>query len=149
MYTGLAHLHSILRWFALIAIVVAIVISFRGMRTEMNFGRSANRWSLFTLIAFHLQLVVGLALYFLGGWADQLGEMGDKLVRFYSLEHMVAMVLAIALVTVGRIRSKKGSSHNNKFRRLFWPYFIAFIIVMVNIPWPFREVIGRPWFPGM
>jgi len=120
------------------------------MQNKSNYSTSDNRWSLLTLIGFHLQLVIGLVLYFTQGWHLQLGEMSNKVVRFYSLEHLVAMLIAIALVTVGRVRAKKASSDIAKYKRQFWFFLIAFIIVMANIPWPFREVgAGKGWFPGI
>jgi len=150
MLTGINHLHSLLRWLAVIAIVIAIVQSFNGMTRQSDYTKKNNRWSLITLIAFHLQLVLGLVLYFAKGWYTQIGEMSSAAVRFWSLEHLVAMLVAIALVTIGRIRSKKADSGPLKHRRQFWFFLIAFLIVMANIPWPFREAgIARPWFPGM
>jgi len=115
-----------------------------------TFSKSDNRWSLLTLIGFHLQLVIGLILYFTQGWHQQLGNMADKVIRFYSLEHLVAMLIAIALVTIGRSRAKKAKTDRVKFKRQFWFFLIAFIIVMANIPWPFREVgAGKGWLPGL
>lgn len=150
MLTGITHLHSLLRWVALIAILISIVQSFNGMTRRSDFTVKNNRWSLITLIAFHLQLVLGLVLYFGKGWYEQLGEMSVAAVRFWSLEHLVAMLLAITLVTVGRIRSKRAQEGALKHRRQFWFFLIAFLIVMANVPWPFREAgIARPWFPGM
>lgn len=149
MIQGLVHLHSLLRWFALIAIVIALILSFRGIIRKRMFGKEANRWSLLTLIAYHLQLVVGLILYFAQGWYSQMGNMADKYVRFFAVEHSLGMIIAIILVTLGRISSKKASSDRAQYKRVFWYFLIAFIITVASIPWPFREVIGRPWFPGM
>lgn len=120
------------------------------MQNKSNYTSSDNRWSLLTLIGFHLQLVIGLVLYFTQGWYQQLGNMSDKIIRFYSLEHLVAMLIAIALVTIGRSRAKKAGSDLIKFKRQFWFFLIALIIVLVNIPWPFREVgAGKGWLPGL
>lgn len=150
MYTGLTHAHSLLRWLALIAILVALVNAFTGISNKRAFGANDNRWSLLTLIFFHLQLVIGLVLYFTQGWHTQVGEMSDKVVRFYSLEHLVAMLVAIALVTIGRISSKKVSEDRKKHKRHLVYFFISLVIVLINIPWPFREVgAGKGWFPGM
>jgi hypothetical protein len=135
---------------AIVAILVAIVQAFNGMTRRGDYGQKHNRWSLITLIAFHLQLVLGLVLYFAKGWYTRLGEMSDSTIRFWSVEHLVAMILAIALVTLGRIRSKKASSGPVKHRRQFWFFLIALLIVLANVPWPFREPgIARPWLPGM
>lgn len=149
MVSGLLHLHNFLRWFALIAIVFALIRSFQGMRNNKPFTKPDNLWSLLTLIAFHLQLVLGLALYFLKGWHTLIGEMSDKLIRFYSVEHSLGMIIAITLVTIGRVSSKKLDNDTAKHKKIFWYFFIALIITLVSIPWPFREIVGRPWFPGM
>ncbi len=150
MITGLQHLHSLLRWLALIAIVVAIVNAIRGMSQRRAFSANDNRWSLLTLIFFHLQLVIGLALYFLAGWHQQFGELSNKIVRFFTLEHLVAMVVAIALVTIGRVTAKKVKEDIRKHKRTFAYFVIALILVLSNIPWPFREVgAGKTWFPGL
>jgi len=150
MITGITHLHSLLRWLALIAIVIAIFQSLRGMTGGKEYTAKDNRWSLITLITFHLQLVLGLVLYFGKGWYTQLGDMSNAVVRFWSLEHLVAMLIAIALVTIGRVSAKKTSSARVKHKRHFWYFTIAFLIVLANIPWPFREPgIARGLFPGM
>lgn len=150
MYTGLTHAHSLLRWLALIAIVVALFNAFSGLSQKRNFEGRDNRWSLLTLIFFHLQLVVGLLLYFTQGWHKMIGEMSDRIIRFYSVEHLAAMLVAIALVTVGRVSSKRADSDRKKHRRHLVYFGIALLIVLVNIPWPFTEAgQGKGWFPGM
>jgi hypothetical protein len=95
-------------------------------------------------------LVLGLVLYFSKGWYTRLGEMSDAVVRFWSLEHLVAMLIAIALVTIGRVSAKKTEVAKTKHKRHFWYFTIALLIVLANIPWPFREPgIARGLFPGM
>lgn len=149
METGLLHAHSLLRWLAIVAIVIALFNAVTGMSSKRAFTANDNRWSLLTLIFFHLQLVIGLVLYFTQGWHHQIGEMANKVIRFYSLEHLVAMLIAIALVTIGRISAKKLKQDLKKHKRTFIYYLAAFIIVLANVPWPFREVgAGKSWFPG-
>lgn len=150
METGLLHLHSLLRWVAIVAIIVAIANAFTGMSKNRSFGKNDNRWSLITLITFHLQLVIGLVLYFTQGWHLQIGEMSNKVVRFFAIEHLVAMIIVVALVTIGRARSKRAPSDLAKHQRQFRYFLIAFVIMMASIPWPFRLVgEGKSWFPGM
>ena len=150
MLTGISHLHSVLRWLALIAILISIVQSFQGMTGNKEFTAKNNRWSLITLISFHLQLVLGLVLYFGNGWYTRFGEMSDAAVRFWTVEHLTAMIIAIALVTIGRARAKRTDVAKTKHKRHFWYFLIALLIVLANIPWPFREPgIARGIFPGM
>lgn len=151
MEAGLLHLHSFLRWIALLAILISLIKSFGGMRNGKAFTASDNRWSLITLIVFHTQLVIGFALYFLNGWYRYIGVMDDDRTRFFSLEHAFGMVVAVVLITMGRSKAKKSELSLVKHKRTFWYFLFALIIVLATIPWPFREVVGtgRSWFPGM
>ncbi len=149
MYSALNHTHSLLRWFALIAIVIAIFRGFSGMRESRVYTSIDKRWALITLIVFHLQLLIGLALYFLGNWHTELGNMKDPVSRFYSLEHAAVMLIAIALVTLGYGKAKRARIDLAKHRTTFRFYIIALILVIISIPWPFREAIGKPLFPGL
>jgi hypothetical protein len=74
--------------------------------------------------------------------------MKDKFYRFFWVEHPVGMVLAIGLITLGYGMSKKSVSDTTKFRRAFWYFTIALVIILITIPWPYRELVGRPIFPG-
>lgn len=148
MYSGLLHSHSLLRWLALVAIIVAISRAYSGLARRRSFTGRDNMWSLLTLIFFHLQLVIGFVLYFTQGWHLRIGEMANATARFFALEHTVGMLVAIALVTVGRVSAKKVSDDRRKHKRHFAYFLIALIIAIVSIPWPFREV-SRSWFPGL
>jgi hypothetical protein len=98
-------------------------------------------------------LVVGLYLYFVGPWGLAnirnlgFGEvMKDHVYRFYAVEHIFGMLVAIALITIGRGASKKNISDLAKHKRTFWFVFVALVIILATIPWPFRQGIARPWF---
>lgn len=150
MNTGFLHLHSLLRWIALIALVVMIFRAYGGLVKGRTFSAADNRWSLITVISFHTQLLVGFALYFMNGWHTKFGEMSVSTTRFFTIEHMFGMLVAIALVTVGRARAKKTRTDSVKFKRHLWAFIGALLIVLISIPWPFLENgVGRTWFPGM
>jgi hypothetical protein len=59
------------------------------------------------------------------------------------------MILAIVMITLGRGMAKKALPDEVKYRKAFWFFFIALVLIFIGMPWPFRELIGRPWFPGM
>ncbi len=157
MYTGSLHLHSLLRWVLLGLMLVLIYRSFMGRSGDRTFKAGDRKLVLFTLISAHLQLVIGLYQYLVGPWGVKLLEnatmgevMKNALSRFYLVEHALGMLIAIVLITVANSASKKASEPQAKWNRLFWLYAIAFVIIMVSIPWPFRAVgAGRAWFPGM
>ena len=75
--------------------------------------------------------------------------MKDKFYRFYWIEHPFSMILAIVFITIGYGMAKKSVSDVVKYRNAFWFFTIALILILAGIPWPFRQLIGRPWFPGM
>lgn len=145
--TGLLHLHSALRWVALILLIITIYDNLS--RMYRSFNSTDNKLALFTLIVMHIQLLIGLVL-----WGSQLADiigsngqiMKDKINRFYIVEHFLGMILAVTLVTVGYARQKRQADKAIKHRMVFGYYLTAFILVMVSIPWPFREAIGRAWF---
>lgn len=138
-----------MRWFVLIAVVIAIVRSLNGMRNNSTFSKKDNLWSLLTLIGYHIQLIIGLTLYIGRGWYALFGQMSDRLIRFFSVEHAFGMLVAIILVTVGRAKSKRATGDKAKHKTIFWYFLIALIITLITIPWPFLDTISRPWFPGM
>jgi uncharacterized membrane protein len=147
MLTGLQHLHSALRWVVLLLLVITIADNL--MRAYRSFNQADNKLALFTLISMHLQLLIGLVLWGVN-LTDALSEnehiMKDKYNRFFLVEHFLLMVVAVALVTVGYVRQKRQEDKSVRHRMIFGYYLAAFVVVMVSIPWPFRDVIGKGWF---
>jgi hypothetical protein len=153
MYAALLSLHSYLRWLILILEIVAIYKGYAGMTGNRPFGAGDRKVGLFLMIAAHTQLLVGLYLYFAGPWGfaniQNLGfgeVMKDKVARFYAVEHIFGMLVAIVLITIGRGASKKAIPDATKHKRGFWFFLVALIIILATIPWPFRVGIARPWF---
>ena len=75
--------------------------------------------------------------------------MKNKFFRFFWVEHPTFMILAIIMVTLGYGMAKKPVPDIVKYRRAFWFFVIALLMILVAVPWPFRAGISRPWFPGM
>ncbi|HEY8971030.1 MAG TPA: hypothetical protein VIM64_18115 [Puia sp.] len=148
MYTGLLHLHSFLRWVILLLLVISILMSLAGMTGKKPFSAGQAKIALFLMISAHIQLLVGLYEWIFGPWGvKRLSDMGtDRVARFYGVEHITAMIIAIALITIGRGVAKKSIPDAAKQRRTFWFFLVALVIILVSIPWPFREGIARPWF---
>ena len=138
----LKHAHSGLRWVALLLLVTAIVTAWQTMKS----GRSAGKLPLFALITAHVQLLLGLVLYFTSPHV-QFGDgfMKDTVLRFYSVEHITIMLLAIAAITVGYSRAKRKASEADKAKVIFRFYTIALVLILLGIPWPFRIPVAG-WF---
>jgi len=74
------------------------------------------------------------------------GFMKNTMHRFYGIEHLIAMIIAIALVTIGRKKAEKLTGTRDKHRKVMVSYSIALIIILLSIPWPFRASLGAAWF---
>ncbi len=156
MTTGMLHLHSILRYLILLVALWAIFKSMSGMGGGKAFTKSDQKPGLFYMILMDVQLLVGLILYFSGSFGlnsiKQLGMgevMKNSVTRFFAIEHTLGMIIALVLVHIGYAATKKAElSDQKKFKKSFWMYLIALIVIFASIPWPFRD-LGRGWMPGM
>ena len=155
LYTGLLHLHNVMRWVILILLLIAIFKAFTGMNTNKPYDNSDRKTSLFLMIAAHITLLIGLYQWIAGPWGLRniqsigFGEvMKNGIHRFWAIEHMVGMLIAIILITLGKGVAKKNISDNSKHKKAFWFFLIALFIILLVVPWPFREGIGRPLLPG-
>lgn len=136
--------HSLLRYGVLIAVAwagFAHLRGFLGNRPILNGDRAV---AIAAMVLCHIQLVIGLILYLINfsTYNSMTGEVG----RFWKMEHIGTMVIAIALVTVGRMSSKKAKEERVKQKRVAIFYLIALVLILWAIPWPLREVgHGRGW----
>jgi uncharacterized membrane protein len=156
MYTGLLHLHNLMRWVILVLLVIAIFRHYKGMNSRSPYSASDRKIDLFLMISAHITLLIGLYQWFAGEWGlnriRQLGfgeVMKNAPYRFFAVEHMVGMILAIAFITIGRAAGKPVTAGAVQHKKAFRWFIVALIIILLVIPWPFREGIGRPLFPGM
>jgi len=150
MFSVLLQLHNILRWVILALLMISIIQSFIGWikRRELREG-DAKLW-LFTMISVHTTLLIGLILLLFGrygilssGLPEGVNLMKDKFYRFFWVEHPVGMLIATALITMGRGVVKKQITDPLKYKRAFWLFVLALVIILATIPWPFREIVGR------
>lgn len=144
LYNILAHAHSGLRWVVLILLLAAIAIAFSKWRSRDEYAASDNRIYVFGMVSTHIQFLIGLILFFLSPKVD-FGMMSDKIYRFYTAEHTVGMLIAIALITIGRSKSRKAANAVDKHRNVFVFYGLGLLVILLSIPWPFR-IPGAGWF---
>ena len=150
MYTGLLHLHSSLRYVVLILLVVAGIKALIAWRKNKAFKPGDRKLYLFTMIAVHIQLLIGLVLYFVSPIVDKAYEdfgaaMKNPTLRFWAVEHFTVMLLAIILITIGHSSSKKQTNETAKHKQIAIFYLIGLVLILISIPWPFSSV-ARPWF---
>lgn len=148
MYEILKLAHSLFRYAVVFAALYAIYRAYSGWLGKKPFESTDNKASVFLIIFVHSQLLFGLVLYFLSPWTSAPMNVAMKIpeLRFFKVEHISMMVIAIALFQVGRSLSKKATEDLAKHKKAAIFYTIAFVIMMASIPWPFMKV-SRPWLP--
>lgn len=139
----LVHAHSGLRWIVLVLLILAIANAFMGKTYE----KKHKMLNLFAMISLHTQLLIGLIVYFTSSKVQFIeGWMKNPLLRFYGMEHLVGMIAAIIVVTIGRKIAEKQSDDLAKHAKIKVWYTIGLLLILAFIPWPFRENLGGAWF---
>ncbi|MBK8310504.1 MAG: hypothetical protein IPL04_05920 [Chitinophagaceae bacterium] len=155
MYQGMLHLHSVLRWVILILLLVAVYRSL--VDKNKSFTAGHRKTGLFLMISADVMLLVGIYQWVTGPiglksiQANGMSVvMKDSLLPFFAIEHLIGMIAAIILIHIGYSYSKKDITDTVKHKRALLFYGLALLIILIFIPWPFREVgEGRGWLPGM
>jgi NADH:ubiquinone oxidoreductase subunit 2 (subunit N) len=136
MYETIKNVHSILAYAALGLLLLASFNAIFGLSSKKLFKDKDLRLSLFTLIICHIQLLIGLVLYFVSPLgADQLGNMKDAAMRLTSLEHPLINIIALALITIGWSKHKKEESNNGKFKKIAVFYTLGLLLILSRLPW--------------
>ena len=136
MYETIQSVHSILAYAALGLLVLASINAIFGLTSKKLFIDKDLRLSLFTLIICHIQLLVGLILYFVSPLGlEQLGNMKDAAVRLTSLEHPLINIIALVLITIGWSKHKKEESNNGKFKKIAVFYTLGLVLILSRLPW--------------
>ncbi|GAB5540163.1 MAG: hypothetical protein Salg2KO_22660 [Salibacteraceae bacterium] len=147
MLTGLNHLHSANRYLVIGFIVAAIIDAIIALSNNKQYSKSSRMLALLSLIFVHIQLLVGSALYFLGDKGLNVilnveGFMKIAQDRFYAVEHLVGMIVAITLITIGYSKVKRIADDRKKYRTVLIFFGLGLLIILVLIPWPFMKNFG-------
>ena len=142
MYTTLQFLHSYWAYLVVLVVTLATLHALMGFFSKREYGPKDFRISLFALIVTHLQLLIGLILYFvspLGMKAISNNGMStvmkDSLLRLNAVEHPMVMILVVVFITIGYSKHKKKLVSHPKFKTLAIFYTIALVLMLSRIPW--------------
>ena len=141
MYSTIQSLHSYWAYLVLLILIIATVNSVFKFVGKKEFSAQDFRISLFTLIVSHLQLLIGLLLYFVSPRLSLFSElgmggvMGDSVNRLYLVEHPLINIIAVALITIGYSKHKKKLTSTPKFKTIAIFYTIALVLFLSRIPW--------------
>lgn len=151
MYSILLSTHSLVRWLVLISLLVAIFQAYKGWLGSKPFTKSDNIVRNATVTITHIQFVLGIVLYcispvvryFLGYFKTAVHQ---REIRFFGMEHITMMLIAVVLITIGSMKSKKQPTDKQRFKTIAIWFTIALIIILASIPWQFSPLISRPYF---
>lgn len=142
MYKAVYYLHSYWAYLVLLIVILATLNAIIGVFLKRSYGPKDFRISLFALICTHIQLLIGIVLFFVSDkirWFD--GDtpvsliMSNKELRLYNVEHPLMMIIAVVLITIGYSKHKKKLASSGKFKTLSIFYTLALISMLAMIPW--------------
>ena len=120
MYSILKTVHSYWAFFVLSILFIAILNALIKRISKKSFNSIDLRISLFGLIFSHIQLLIGVILYFISPWFDQwaslgIGVMKNNESRLYLVEHPITNILAIFLLQLVGHCIKNKANHRRNF----------------------------------
>jgi heme A synthase len=143
LHNILVQAHSGFRYLVLLLLVVVIIKSLMGLVNKSPFGKVDDKLSLFLLIFTHIQLLLGLALYFVSDRVKFGPDTMTEYYRYWTVEHIFGMVIAVVLITIARSTSKRMSDPVAKHKRLFIFNAIALAIVVAILLAGGVKIVGK------
>jgi len=140
-YSWIQPLHSYLAYIALAVLFLAVANAVTGLLSKRIFNMGKDlRLSLFALILCHIQLLVGLVLFFVSpSGLSAIKEFGmgglTPAARLLAVEHPTINIIAIIFITIGWSRHKKFMEGDKKFKSIAIFYGIGLLLILSRIPW--------------
>lgn len=141
MYQTIQFIHSYWAYLVVIVLIVAAINAIIGFVSKKEYGATNFRIALFALIVTHIQILIGILLYFIAPYFRKFGEEGmsgvmqDPTLRLYNVEHPLMMIVAVVLITIGYSKHKAKLTSKPKFKTLAIFYTLALILILLRIPW--------------
>ncbi|TCD12737.1 cytochrome B [Pedobacter frigidisoli] len=144
MYQILKSAHSGWRYIVFVLLVIAVIKALSGWFGNKSYTEGDRKLNVFTLISAHIQLLIGLVMYFVGDWYKV--DSSNAVGRYWKMEHISMMIIAIILITVGNSKSKKLTEAVAKHRTISVFFGLALILIIVTILLMVKDVPGRSFF---
>jgi hypothetical protein len=131
MYNILKSAHSGWRYVVFALLIIAVIQALSGWFGNKNYTEGNRKLNVFTLISAHIQLLIGLVLYMLSPLTK--GPASEAIYRYWKMEHIAIMILAIVLITVGNSKSKKVTDAVAKHKNIAIFFGIGLVLIIVSI----------------
>lgn len=141
MYEIIRTAHSYWAYLVLLVLIIATVNAILKTFGDKDYEANDFRKSLFTLIVSHIQLLIGLVLYFVSPRLQMFSESGmgeimkDSINRLYLVEHPLINIIAVALITIGYSKHKRKLTSKAKLKTIAIFYTLALLLFLSRIPW--------------
>ena len=141
MYNTVKTLHSYWAYLVLLILIFATINALIKFIGKKEFHAKDFRVSLFTLIVMHIQLLIGIVLFFVSYYLSLISEMGmgsimkNSSLRSNIIEHPITMILVVILITIGYSKHKKKLTSTSKFKTITIFYTLSLLLVLAKIPW--------------
>lgn len=151
MYSTLLVLHSFVRWLVLVSLLYALFRAYRGWLDSRTFTKHDDLVRQTVVLVALFQLLLGLTLYSISPIVEYFlhhfkEAVHERQLRFFGMEHITMMLIAITIITVGSIRAKRQASHHDKFKTMALWYSVGLLLILMSIPWGFPPLVDRPYF---
>jgi len=151
MYPTLLALHSLTRWLVLAGLLLALFRAYRGLLLKRPWSKLDEQIRHISATIAHIQLILGVWLYFISPIVNYFlhnfsTAVHERAIRFFGMEHVTMMLIAITLISIGSAKAKRKPSDREKFKTMAIWYSIALLIILSSIPWSFSPLISRPSF---
>jgi len=151
-YTLFLTLHNLSRWLVIVFAGLALYWAYSGWFKKQEWTRSADRAGILFTSIIDLQLLLGLVLYFLFSpatpplFANFSAAMKSPYNRFFGLEHVAVMVVALILAHATRAAFRRVKDPVTRHRNTAIGFTLTLLVILAAIPWPFMANVARPWF---
>jgi hypothetical protein len=131
MYEILRSAHSGWRYVVILLLLAAFITALSGFTGKKAFTEGNRKLAVFALVSSHIQLLMGLLLYFMNDWYKLDSSVASN--RYWKMEHIAMMAIAVILITVGNAKSKKAVDGVAKHKSIFMFFGFALLIITVAI----------------
>lgn len=151
MYQILLFFHNLVRWLVLVSLLYALYRAYKGYASKAAFSATDNAVRHWTATIAHIQLLIGMVLYFRSPLIHYFRTNTKEAMRnpdlaFFGLVHSSLMLAAIVVITIGSARARRQPTDRLKFKTMMAWFSVALLIIFLAIPWPFSPFANRPYF---
>ncbi|MNL07331.1 hypothetical protein D3C87_1280040 [compost metagenome] len=125
--------------------------AYKGYSSKLPFTKTDNAVRHWTATIAHIQLIFGILIYVQSPivkyfWKNFNAGIENPEIAFFGILHILLMLSAIVLITIGSALAKRKLNDSDKFKTMLLWFSLALIIIFIAIPWPFSPLANRPYF---